>query len=193
MGECLNIEKGVKIGQNPQIEEFVVIRQDTIIGDNAHIRSHTVIYNGNKIGHNFQTGHGVLIRENNMIGDNVSIGSHSVIEHDVVIEDHCRVHSNAFIPEFSILQKGCWVGPCVVVTNAKYPNSPSAKENLKGVVIKNNAKIGAGAILLPGVTIGENALVGAGAVVTCDVSDGDIVVGNPSRVIKNISEIQDYD
>ena len=62
------------------------------------------------------------------------------------------------MPEFSILEEGCWLGPNVVLTNAKYPRSPHAKEMLKGPIIRKNAKIGANATLLPGVVIEENAL-----------------------------------
>jgi acetyltransferase-like isoleucine patch superfamily enzyme len=45
---------------------------------------------------------------------------------------------------------------------------------------------------LPGVVIGRNALVGAGAVVVSDVPDGKVVVGNPARVVKDISELSAY-
>lgn len=176
-----------------QTEEFIVIKPGSTFGNNCLIRSHTVIYTGNRIGNNFQTGHGVLIRENNRIGNNVSIGSHSVIEHDVIIENDCRVHSNTFIPEFSVLKRNSWIGPCVVLTNAKYPKSKNAKLNLRGVVVGENAKIGAGAVILPGVKIGRNVLVGAGSVVTRDIEDNVVVAGNPAKVIKSISEIKDYE
>jgi UDP-3-O-[3-hydroxymyristoyl] glucosamine N-acyltransferase len=104
----------------------------TVIGAGATIRSHTVIYAGNRIGRGFQTGTGLLIRESNDIGDDVSIGSGTVIEHHVTIGHGVRIHSGAFIPEYSTLEEGCWIGPCVVLTNAKYPCSPEAKKNLKG-------------------------------------------------------------
>lgn len=165
---------------------------ETRIGARALIRSHTVIYAGNRIGDDFQTGHGVLIREENEIGSNVSIGSHTIVEHHVKIGDNVRLHSNVFVPEFSILEDGCWLGPNVVVTNARYPRSRSVQENLRGAHIKRGAKIGANATLLPGVVIGENALVGAGAVVTRDVPAGMVVVGNPARVIKRVDTIADY-
>jgi acetyltransferase-like isoleucine patch superfamily enzyme len=165
---------------------------ETHIGAGAVVLSHTVIYAGNRIGVHFQTGHSVLIRELNEIGDDVSIGSHSVIEHHVKIANRVRVHSQAFIPEYSVLEEECWVGPNVVFTNALYPRSPGTKSTLKGPHIMPGAKIGANATLLPGVVIGRNALVGAGAVVVDDVPDGKVVVGNPARVIKDISELSAY-
>ena len=53
------------------------------------------------------------------------------------------------------------------------------------VVIGNDVWIGGRVIILPGVKIGDGAIVGAGSVVTRDVSEYDIVAGNPARVIKN--------
>lgn len=164
----------------------------TVIGSQAVIRSHTVIYAGNQIGVNFQTGHGVMIRELNEIGDDVSIGTHSIIEHHVIIRNRVRIHSNVFIPEYSVLEEGVWVGPNVVFTNAFYPLSPDAKANLKGPHLLPGAKIGANSTLLPGVVIGRQALVGAGSVVVHDVPDGKVVVGNPARVIKDVSQLPAY-
>jgi acetyltransferase-like isoleucine patch superfamily enzyme len=161
----------------------------TKIGDGAVIRSHTVIYAGNEIGRNFQTGNKVNVRESNRIGDNVSIGTLSVIEHHVHIGNDVRIHTQAFVPEFSTLEDGCWIGPHVVMTNARYPQAPGVKESLAGPVVKKGAKIGANATLLPGVVIGEHAVVGAGAVVTHDVLPGEVVVGNPARVINHVSRL----
>jgi len=192
----------VHLGADAQIGEYVVLGVlpkgcapgdlETQIGDRAIIRSHTVIYAGNVIGDNFQTGHGVLIREFNQIGHKVSVGSHSVIEHHVIIENHVRIHSNAFVPEFTVLKTGCWIGPNVVLTNARYPLSPRAKKELQGPYIESRAKIGANVTVLPGVRIGVNALVGAGSVVVRDVPPGKVVVGNPARVVNDVSELAAY-
>lgn len=193
------VYRGVVIGKGSIIGPFALVgvpargakvgARRTRIGAAAVIRSHTIIYAGNVIGKGFQTGHGTLIRENNTIGDDVSIGSSTVIEHHVLIGDSVRIHSQAFIPEFSVLEAGCWIGPRVVITNAKYPRSPKVKEHLKGATVCRGAKIGANSTLLPGVRIGENALVGAGSVVTRDVPPGAVVAGNPARIIKQISQL----
>lgn len=192
----------VSLGDGAIIGDFCVIGEPprgkrdgelaTVIGAGAVIRSHTVIYAGNVIGANFQTGHGALVREQNTIGDDVSIGSHSIVEHHVVIKRGARLHSNVFVPEWTLLEEECWLGPNVVVTNARYPRSRAVTEELRGAHIMRGAKIGANATLLPGVTIGANALVGAGAVVVDDVPEGAVVVGNPARVVKWVGEIEAY-
>lgn len=149
------------------------------LGDRSTLRSHTVLYRGVRTGARFHAGHGVLVRELTTMGDRVSIGSHSVIEHHVTIGDGVRIHSNCFVPEFSVLDEGAWLGPGVIVTNARYPNRPDTKDHLTGVHLEAGATVGAGAVLLPGVRIGAGALIGAGAVVVRDVAPGETVVGNP--------------
>ena len=189
----------VQLSRGCRIGDYVIIGEPprgrkpgellTVIGENSCIRSHTVIYAGNRIGVNFQTGHGVLIREENEIGDDVSVGSHSVIEHHSWIGNGVRIHSQVFVPEYSRLEDGCWLGPNVVLTNARHPLCPKVKECLKGPTIGRGAKVGAGAILLPEITIGEMALIGAGTVVTTDVPAKAVMVGNPARRIKDVSEL----
>jgi len=193
------IYPNVRIGPGAQLGDYVVIgvpprgkdagELETVIGANAVIRSHTVIYAGNRIGDHFQTGHGVMIREENEIGHDVSVGTSSIVEHHVIIEDGVRIHSQAFIPEFSKLEQGCWIGPNVVLTNALHPLCPNVKKCLKGPVIGRRAKIGANATILPGRKIGADALVGAGSVVVKDVPPRAVVAGNPARVIKQVEEL----
>jgi acetyltransferase-like isoleucine patch superfamily enzyme len=193
------IFESVTLGAGSVIEDFCIVgtpprgmkdgELPTILGEGAVVRSHTVIYAGNVIGKNFQTGNKVNIRESNRIGNNVSVGTLSVIEHHVEIADNVRIHTQVFIPEYSVLEEGCWIGPNVVFTNAKYPLAPGVKDSLAGPVIRKGAKIGANVTLLPGVVIGENALIGAGSVVVRDVPAGAVVAGNPARVIRQISEL----
>jgi len=111
------IYRNVHMGADSTIEDFCIIGTPprgatdgeftTTIGDRAVIRSHTVVYAGNVIGHSFQTGNKVNIRELNEIGNNVSIGTLSVIEHHVKIGNNVRIHTQAFVPEFSVLEAGC--------------------------------------------------------------------------------------
>lgn len=188
------IYPGVKLGKNVVIEDFCIIGTpprgakpgeiETVIGDDAVIRSHTVIYAGNRIGNKFQTGNKVNIRELNEIGDDVSVGTLSVVEHHVKIGNKVRIHTQVFVPEYCVLEEGCWLGPNAVLTNAKYPNQPDTKDMLSGVTVKRGAVVGANATVLPGIVLGEESLTGAGSVVAADVDAGVIVAGNPAKVLR---------
>lgn len=186
------IYPNVKLGANAIVEDFCIVgaplqdgsEPETIIGDNAHLRSFTVIYAGNTIGNNFRTGNKANIREFNRIGNNVSIGTLSVIEHHIIIEDNVRIHTSVFVPEFSLLKKGAWIGPHAVLTNAKVPLAPNAKKTLKGPTLHEGAIVGANSTLSPGVEIGSGSLVGSGSNVTKDISSSSIAFGNPAKTVK---------
>ncbi len=191
------IPNNVVIGKNHRLEQFVLIGQcppgktfePLRIGENAVIRSHSVLYAGNIIGNNFQTGHGVMVRENNLIGNDVSIGTHSVVERDNIIGDGVRIHSNCFIPEFVEIGKKAWLGPGVVVLNTIHPPCPSFEECARSNYIGENAKIGGNVTLMPRVRIGKNSLIGAGSVVTRDIPDNVVAVGSPARVMKSLDDL----
>ena len=55
------------------------------------------------------------------------------------------------------------------------------------VRIRNDAWIGAGAMILRGVTVGEGGIVAAGAIVTRDVPAYSIVAGNPAVLVRELS------
>ena len=84
------------------------------------------------------------------------------------------------------------IGPNVTLATAAHPIFPSLRE--KGyqynmpIRIGKNCWIGAGAIVLPGVSIGDGSIIGAGSVVTKDIPAGVVAVGNPCRVLREISE-----
>lgn len=80
------------------------------------------------------------------------------------------------------------IGPRVNLVTENHPLEPTDRRALvtKPILIKKNAWIGAGAIILPGVTIGENSVVAAGAVVSKNVPDHAVVAGIPAKIIKSI-------
>lgn len=86
------------------------------------------------------------------------------------------------------IEEGVFIGPGAKIITEHHPEEPALRHRLlvKPVVIRRNAWIGAGAMILPGVTVGENAIVGAGSVVTKDVPDDAVVAGTPARVLRSI-------
>lgn len=96
------------------------------------------------------------------------------INAEVNIGKHCIINTAATI------EHECVIGDFVHV---------SPKASLGGnITVKKGAHIGLGANIIQGITIGENALIGAGAVIIRDVPDHAVVVGNPGRIIKYLSE-----
>ncbi len=83
-------------------------------------------------------------------------------------------------------------GPNVMITTANHPVDPKLRlrglQYNKDVRIDDNAWIGAGVMILPGVHIGKNSVIGAGSVVTRDIPENVVAVGNPCRVMREISE-----
>lgn len=169
-------------------EHFENHKHVLTIGERAAIRSGSIIYAGSKIGTDFQTGHQVTIRENAILGDHVSVGTLSDIQGFCEIGNYVRMHSNVHIGQESKIEDFVWIFPYVVLTND--PTPPS--NELKGVTLKSFAVIATGSVLLPGVTVEGDSLVAAGAVVTKDVHEGDVVGGNPAKVISNISKIKNH-
>lgn len=158
----------------------------TIIGNNAVIRSETIIYGENVIGDNFQTGHRVTIREKSKMGQNVRIGTLSDIQGDCEIGNYVNMHSNVHIGQKSVIKDYVWIFPYVVLTND--PNPPS--EQLLGVTVEEFAIIATGSIVLPGKVIGRDGFVGAAALVNKDVAEGKLVVGNPLKEIGDASNMK---
>lgn len=82
--------------------------------------------------------------------------------------------------------------PNVTVATAGHPIDPALRERAlqynAPVHIGRNCWIGAGALIMPGVTIGDNTVIGAGSVVTKDIPAGVVAVGNPCRVMREITD-----
>ena len=84
------------------------------------------------------------------------------------------------------------IGPNVTIATAGHPIEPNLRylemQFNMDVHIGTNVWIGAGAVILPGVTIGDNTVIGAGSIVTKDIPSNVVAVGNPCRVLREVSE-----
>ena len=183
--ENINKYGTVILGRDSIIEDDVILGSSEdgslIIGDNAIIRSGSVIYSSVRIGNKLKTGHGVLIRENTEIGDNVLVGTNSVLDGNCIIGNNVSLQTNAYITAYTTVEDNVFIGPHVVTTNDKYMFYGA---KLIGPTIKKRARIGANVTILPGVVIGEGAIVGSGSIVTKDVPAGTTVMGNPAKILK---------
>ncbi|WP_298843156.1 acyltransferase [Clostridium sp.] len=157
-----------------------------IIGENALIRSETIVYGETVIGNNFQTGHRVTIREKSLIGNNVRIGTLADIQGDCSIGNYVNLHSNVHIGQKSVIKDYVWIFPYVVLTND--PTPPS--KTMLGVTVESYAVIATGSVILPGVNIGEDSFVGAGSVVGKNVEKETLTVGNPAKKTFPIQDIK---
>ena len=173
------LQSNVSIGMLPE-------KGKVIIGAGGLVRSGSVIYSDVIIGEKFKTGHNVLIREKTIIGDNVTIGTNAVVDGNCKIGNNVSIQSAVYITVNTVIEDGVFIGPGVITTNDKYMKNPQTegRAELIGPVIKKNAKIGAGTIILPGVVIGENAVIGAGSIITKDVPSNSIYISRQSPLVK---------
>ncbi|NJD77606.1 MAG: acyltransferase [Candidatus Methanoperedens sp.] len=94
-------------------------------------------------------------------------------------------------PYLITIEDGVNIGPgAIIVTHdsSYHCVSPEIPIISGSVIIKRNAFVGAGSIILPGIVIGEKSIIAAGSVVTKDVPPMTIVAGVPATVVGNVDE-----
>ena len=189
----------VKTGRNLYKDENVYIgypvsreikNQILKIGDNAYIRSGTVIYLGSKIGHNLKTGHNVVIREENKIGDDFSIWNNSVIDYGCRIGNGVKIHSNCYIAQYTTINDKAFIAPGVTTANDLHPGCKYFRKCMCGPTIGEKTVVGVNVTVLPYVVIGKYSLIGSGSVVTHNIPSYSVAYGNPARVVKKVSELK---
>ena len=129
-------------------------------GDQIHIEPDFWCDYGYKIevGKNFYANHGLVILD----AGRVTFGD------NVFIAPSCGFHTSGHPIDFERRNKGL---------EYAYP-----------IVVGNNVWFGAGVQVMPGVIIGDNVVIGAGSVVTKNIPSNNIAVGNPCKVVREITE-----
>ena len=116
------------------------------------------------------------------IGKDVYIGPGAVIRGDwgrIVIEDGCNVQENCVIHMFPgitvVLNEGAHIGHGAVI---------------HGSSIGKNSLVGMNAVVMDNVKVGEGCIIGALAFVPegAEIPDRKIAVGNPAKVVKDVSD-----
>jgi acetyltransferase-like isoleucine patch superfamily enzyme len=162
------------------------------IGDNAIIRSNTIIYGDVIVNDNFQSGHNVVIREHSIFGNHIVVGTNTVIDGHVKVGDFVKIESNCYIPTHVTIGSRTFIGPGVVMTNDKYPQKMRDEYQPEGPVIEDGVSLGGGVVVIPAVTIGRGSFVAAGAVVTKNVPPMSLVVGVPGRIYTLPKKLQEF-
>ena len=130
------------------------------------------------------------------IGEETKVGAFVEIQKNAKVGRRCKISSHTFICEGVTIEDNVFVGHGVTFVNDSYPRSTTSGGELQTekdwkvetTLVKRGASIGSGSTVLANLVIGENAIVGAGSVVTKDVPANAIVVGNPAKVRRYISE-----
>jgi UDP-3-O-[3-hydroxymyristoyl] glucosamine N-acyltransferase LpxD len=171
LGKYVTIEKGCQIGNNVIVEDFVVLKSDTIIGDDCCIHA------GAKIGtapFSFEEKKGIRKRKHHtgitVIMQGVDIGFNTVIQRGV--------EGNTVIGAFTFINNLCNIGHDVQIGDGCTIGM--------GASMSGYTEIGSQTYISPGVTIlnrvkiGNNSMVGIGSLVLHSIGDDTTVTGRPA-------------
>lgn len=138
-----------------------------------------------KIGDGTKIWHWCHVSKNSKIGKNCVLGQNTYIGENVVIGNNVHIQNNVSVYSGVILKDSVFVGPSVVFTNVKSPNSMKKQKYVKTIVNKC-AVLGANSTVVCGNTIGASSFIGAGSVVTKNVKTKTLVAGVPAKFVKNL-------
>lgn len=115
-------------------------------------------------------------------GYNIEVGDNFYGNYNLTILDIAKV----------TIGNNVLIAPNVSIYAVGHPLHPDSRNSLyetgRPVTIGDNVWIGGSVVITPGVTIGDNCVIGAGSVVSKSIPPNSLAVGNPCRVIREITE-----
>jgi acetyltransferase-like isoleucine patch superfamily enzyme len=189
--DCTILDYAV-VGKQPTLSPRSTARREELppleLGPGTVVSTGAVVFAGTRLGARVIVGDQACVRERCEIGGDVVIGRGSLVENDTTVGARSKIQAMAYITAYSTLEDDVFIAPCVQTSNDNFMGRTEKRHELrKGPTIRRGARIGVGAVLCPAVEIGEEAFVGAGAVVVKDVPPRVVVVGNPARVLREVS------
>lgn len=172
-----------RIHETATVGEGTIIRPGATIGPNVTIGKNCLIKAGARIG---ERGFSFGFSRNNkpvaishtgrvVIGDNCSIGSdatvcratigHTTIEDDCQIDDHVHVAHNVVVGKRTCIAAGTTICGSVTIGKCVW--------------------IGVNVSIMNKIHVADYTLIGNAANVTKEFERGDILVGNPAKVLRN--------
>ncbi len=206
IGAATLIDEGVVIGY-PAKDSLLANRdfsrsRGAVIGAACILRSGTVVYEDAVLGDNIQTAHNVIIREGVKIGDGCVIGNNSEVQIGAKLGQNVRLQSLVMISENSLLGNNIFISPGVIFTGGRFMTGAmeaagkltfAEAKAIEGcywegpsVVVEDEVRIGANAVILAGTRLGRGCVIAAGAVISQDVPPGYLAAGNPARLLKQM-------
>lgn len=118
------------------------------------------------------------------VSKKAKIGKGVTIFPGVIIRTGTEIGNNTIINTGSIIEHDNAIGDHVHIA----PGCSLAGR----VAVKNGSFVGIGSSVIQRITIGRNSVVGAGSVIIRDVPDNVVVVGVPTRTIKELSPEKEF-
>ena len=116
------------------------------------------------------------------MGKTVSIGNGTYINSNLTLVDDYEI----------IIGEKVLIAPNVTMSTTNHPMHYMARSRgemyCKRVVIEDNVWIGSNVVICAGVTVGKGSVIGAGSVVTKDIPANVIAVGNPCRILRELTK-----
>jgi acetyltransferase-like isoleucine patch superfamily enzyme len=158
-----------------------------LLANRVVVGTGAILFRGASVGGDSLIADLASVREKTTIGERSIVGRGVAVENEVTIGDRCKIEAGAFICAFSRIANDCFIAPEVTLTNDNFlGRTEERKKHYAGTTLRNGGRIGANATILPGVTIDTEGVAGAGSVVTKDVDPSTMVVGVPSRPLKQV-------
>ncbi|RKS87269.1 galactoside O-acetyltransferase/maltose O-acetyltransferase [Orbus hercynius] len=115
--------------------------------------------------------------------------------YNITLGDHFFANFNCVMLDAAPIQFGnhVFIGPNCGFYTSGHPLDIKSRnmglEYAKPITVGNNVWIGGNVAVLPGVCIGDNCVIAAGSVITQSISDDAIVMGNPGKIKRILTEL----